>query len=202
MTVPDRDVDELRREVEVAVAVVVPEVAALGAGDRDRVDRVLRRPRVEDVPLRVLDDLPSELGVLLDRRHRGRSYKRSRSTWTLPSRRNPSLSRIGADIGPAETTIRGTPRATVSCQRACTTEVYTPRPRASGTVAPPSRIAAQGANTARPKPTGSPSKEARKTAERPSAAMSGHAVRAVARRSWRSAAGTSKAAQSISSAVR
>jgi hypothetical protein len=31
--VADRDVDELRREVEVALAVVVPEVAALAAGD-------------------------------------------------------------------------------------------------------------------------------------------------------------------------
>ena len=63
--VPDVDVDELRREVEVALAVVVPEVAALGAGDRDRVDRVLRRPRVEDVLLRVLDDLRAEVRVRL-----------------------------------------------------------------------------------------------------------------------------------------
>ena len=38
--VADVDVDELRREVEVALAVVVPEVPALGARDRDRVDRV------------------------------------------------------------------------------------------------------------------------------------------------------------------
>ena len=53
MLVADRDVDELRREVEVALAVVVPEVAALGAGDGDRVERVLHRPGVEDVPLRV-----------------------------------------------------------------------------------------------------------------------------------------------------
>ena len=51
--VPERDVDELRREVEVAVAVEVPEVAALGARDRDRVDRRAHRPRVEDV-LRVV----------------------------------------------------------------------------------------------------------------------------------------------------
>ena len=63
--VADRDVDELRGEVEVALAVVVPEVAALGALDRDRVDRVLHAPRVEDVVLRVLDDLPPELGVRL-----------------------------------------------------------------------------------------------------------------------------------------
>ena len=59
--VADRDVDELRGEVEVAVAVVVPEVAALGAGDRDRVERVLHRPGVEDVPLRVGLDLLAEL---------------------------------------------------------------------------------------------------------------------------------------------
>jgi hypothetical protein len=58
--VPERDIDELRREVEVAVAVVVPEVATLRALDGDRVDRVLHAPRVEDVPLRVLDDLPAE----------------------------------------------------------------------------------------------------------------------------------------------
>ena len=67
--VADRDVDELRREVEVALAVVVPEVAALGAGNRNRVERVLHRPRVEDVALRVLDDLPAELCIRFDRRH-------------------------------------------------------------------------------------------------------------------------------------
>ena len=61
--VPDVDVDELRREVEVALAVVVPEVTALGAGDRDRVDRALHRPRVEDVLLRVGDDLRAEIRV-------------------------------------------------------------------------------------------------------------------------------------------
>ena len=68
--VPDVDVDELRREVEVARSFVVPEVATLRAGDRDRVDRVLCRPRVEDVLLRVLDDLRSEIRVRLDRGHR------------------------------------------------------------------------------------------------------------------------------------
>ena len=36
MLVPDRGVDELRREVEVALPVVVPEVASLGAGDGKR----------------------------------------------------------------------------------------------------------------------------------------------------------------------
>ena len=51
MLVPDRDVDELRREVEVAVAVEVPEVPPLGAGNRDRVDRRAHRPRVEHVAL-------------------------------------------------------------------------------------------------------------------------------------------------------
>ena len=54
--VADRDVDELRREVEVALAVVVPEVAPLRARDRDRVERVLHRPGVEDVALRFFDD--------------------------------------------------------------------------------------------------------------------------------------------------
>ena len=47
--VPDRDVDELRREVEVALPVEIPEVAALCAGDRDRVDRRADRPRVKHV---------------------------------------------------------------------------------------------------------------------------------------------------------
>ena len=72
MLVADRDVDELGREVEVPVPVVIPEVAALGAGDRDRVERVLHRPRVEDVPLRVGLDLLAELAVPLDRHHGAR----------------------------------------------------------------------------------------------------------------------------------
>src|SRR5258707_1023627 len=55
--VPDVEVDELRREVEVALPVVVPEVAALGAGDSDRVDRALDRPGVENVFLWVGADL-------------------------------------------------------------------------------------------------------------------------------------------------
>ena len=62
--VADVDVDELRGEVEVAIAVVVPEVAPLGAGDRDRVDRVLHRPRVEDVLLGVGDDLRAQSGFV------------------------------------------------------------------------------------------------------------------------------------------
>ena len=70
VAVADRDVDELRGEVEVALAVVVPEVPALGARDRDRVDRVLHRPRVEDVALRVLDDLLARArGFVFDGRH-------------------------------------------------------------------------------------------------------------------------------------
>src|SRR2546423_3979115 len=70
MLVPDRDVDQLRREVEVAVALVVPEVAALRPRDRHRADRVLHRPRVEDVAPRLVDDLLSGLRVGLDERHR------------------------------------------------------------------------------------------------------------------------------------
>ena len=42
-------VDQLRGEVEVAVAVVVPEPCALAAGDRHRSDVCLGRPRVEHV---------------------------------------------------------------------------------------------------------------------------------------------------------
>jgi hypothetical protein len=56
--VADRDVDELRGEVEVAVAVVIPEVASLAARDRERCDLVLHRPGVEDVlPVELLDPL-------------------------------------------------------------------------------------------------------------------------------------------------
>src|SRR5262249_1837210 len=82
--VPDRDVDELRREIEVALAVEVPEVAALTACHRDRVERVLHRPRVQDVALRVLDHLPAELGVGLDDRH-GESLRELRwdAAWRL-----------------------------------------------------------------------------------------------------------------------
>ena len=47
--VADVDVDQLRGEVEVAVAVVVPDVAALGAGHDHRRDERLRGPGVEDV---------------------------------------------------------------------------------------------------------------------------------------------------------
>jgi hypothetical protein len=67
--VPEREIDELRGEVEVALAVVVPEVAPLASGDRNRRDRVLHRPGVEDVAFRVLDDLLPELRIGLDRGH-------------------------------------------------------------------------------------------------------------------------------------
>ena len=42
-------VHQLRREVEVAVAVLVPEPRTLGAGHDERVERALGRPGVEDV---------------------------------------------------------------------------------------------------------------------------------------------------------
>ena len=74
--VPDRDVDELRGEVEVAVPFVVPEPAALGAGDRQRADLVLHRPGVQDVLLVELADPLPELRVALDDRH-VRSFARS-----------------------------------------------------------------------------------------------------------------------------
>ena len=67
--VPDVEIHELRGEVEVALAVVVPEVAPFRAGNRDRVDRVLHRPGVEDELLRVRDDLRPEVRVRLDDRH-------------------------------------------------------------------------------------------------------------------------------------
>ncbi len=67
--VADVDVDELRGEVQVALPVVIPEMTALGTGDRDRVDLALHRPRVEDVLLRVRDDLGTEVRVRLDDGH-------------------------------------------------------------------------------------------------------------------------------------
>src|SRR6266566_5149178 len=69
MLVADRNVHELRREVEVPLPVVVPKVAALAAGHRNRIDRVLHRPGMEDVLLGVGYDLPTELGVRLEDRH-------------------------------------------------------------------------------------------------------------------------------------
>ena len=73
MLVADVDVDELRGEVEVALPVVVPERAAFRPGDRDRVDRVLHRPGVEDELLCVGDDVRAEIRVDLGDRHVGRS---------------------------------------------------------------------------------------------------------------------------------
>src|SRR5262249_27630937 len=84
--VADVDVDELRREVQIALSVVVPEMTPLSTRDRDRVDRVLRRPRVEDEVLRVLDDLRAEVRVDFDSGHAPRSYrglKRSRRQGTM-----------------------------------------------------------------------------------------------------------------------
>ena len=75
--VADADVDELRGEVEVALAVVVPEIPALCTRDRDRIDRALHRPRVENVLLRVGDDLCAEVRIGLDRGH-ARSPSRRR----------------------------------------------------------------------------------------------------------------------------
>src|SRR5215204_3763769 len=89
MLVPDRDVDKLRREVEVALAVVVPEVAPLGAGDRNRVDRVLHRPGIEDELLGVGDDLLAELRVGLDRGHRRRSLRLASRSRSYRDRREP-----------------------------------------------------------------------------------------------------------------
>jgi hypothetical protein len=67
--VTEREVYELRGEVEVALPVVIPEVAPLAARDRDWRDRVLHRPGIEDVTLRILDNLLPELGVDLDAGH-------------------------------------------------------------------------------------------------------------------------------------
>ena len=69
MLVADRDVDELRGEVEVALPVVVPEVAALGSGDRERRERRLHGPRVDQVRAVVRDDAISLVRPVLERGH-------------------------------------------------------------------------------------------------------------------------------------
>ena len=61
VAVTDRNVYELRCEVEVALAVVIPEVAAFCTRYSDGVDRVLHRPGVEDVSFRVLNNLAAQL---------------------------------------------------------------------------------------------------------------------------------------------
>ena len=45
----DVHVDQLAREVEIALAVLVPEPTAFGPGDNDWIERALRRPTVEHV---------------------------------------------------------------------------------------------------------------------------------------------------------
>ena len=74
--VADVDVDELAGEVEVAVALVVPEPRPVGAGDDDRVERRLRRPRVEDVGA-VVDGRPRTGSGSLRRRSRTGRPERS-----------------------------------------------------------------------------------------------------------------------------
>ena len=82
--VADVDVDQLAGEVEVALALEVPEVAARRGGDRQRVDQRLRRPRVEDVGAVVTRDLRATRGVGVELRlgegaHRARPLVRLRS---------------------------------------------------------------------------------------------------------------------------
>ena len=69
--VADVDVDQLAGEVEVAVALVVPEARPLGADDDERVERGLRRPRVEHVGPVV--DVGLRAGGV-DRGHAARGY--------------------------------------------------------------------------------------------------------------------------------
>ena len=67
--VADGDVDELRSEVEVALAVVVPEVPSLRAGDGERLQRGLHRPRVDEVLAVVGEDPLGLCGAVFDRGH-------------------------------------------------------------------------------------------------------------------------------------
>ena len=59
ISVPDVDAHQLAVQIQVALAVDVPEVDALGASDRDRSGGGLRRPVVHRVALGELDDLLS-----------------------------------------------------------------------------------------------------------------------------------------------
>ena len=161
MPVADRDVDELGGEVEVALALVVPEVAPLGARDRDRVDRVLHRPGMEHVLLRVGPNLLAELRVRLDRRHRrkptaspaarrpGRGHRTSsaRSLRTSTRRDTVMVPQLQATEAPVEETLqiccyRATPLRDVSGDSPWTRPSWTgpdrPRlawPRAAGRTA-------------------------------------------------------------------
>ena len=69
MLVADVQVHELRGEVEVALPVVVPEPDPLAAGDRQRLDLRLDRPRMEDVLAVVLPHLFGLGRLSLDDRH-------------------------------------------------------------------------------------------------------------------------------------
>src|SRR5262249_10520657 len=75
----------------------------------------------------------------------------------LHTSRNPSRARIGLDIGEACVTSAGVPRATASSQRAWTSALYAPRPRASGSVDPPNSVTPYSENEADARATGSPS---------------------------------------------
>ena len=87
--VSDGDIDELRGEVQVALAVVIPEVTPFAAGDRDRIEGILYRPGMKDVLLRVRLYLTAELGVRLDRRHYAElSLTRSWMEWSAEASRS------------------------------------------------------------------------------------------------------------------
>ena len=77
MLVADEDVDELGGEVEVALALVVPEVAPFRARDGERIDGRLDRPAVEDVAAVELANALSGLRI--------RGYEGQRVVTTLLS---------------------------------------------------------------------------------------------------------------------
>jgi hypothetical protein len=68
--VAEREIDELRGEIEVALALVVPEIAPFGARDRDRLERRLHRPGVDQVLPVVGDDLLAVGAPILGDSHR------------------------------------------------------------------------------------------------------------------------------------
>ena len=105
--VADVDIDQLTGEVQVAVAVVVPEVAPLRGGNRQRLDLRLCAPRVEDVrAVEVVDALA--LGGIGGVVHGGLLCWDG-SSLDLEARRVGRAAPIGLDARGAAPGLRATP---------------------------------------------------------------------------------------------
>jgi hypothetical protein len=69
VVVADVGVHQLAGEIQVAVAVVVPEIRALGGRDRQRLQRLLRGPGMKDVRPVHRVDMRAEVGIWLIAAH-------------------------------------------------------------------------------------------------------------------------------------